>query len=91
MHLHLLLGVDVPCIRFFCFLECRWGQVPLVEFEGKSLTQSLAVTRYFAKRTGLVPEDPYEAALCDEYVDAVRELMTRKRRTFSKRSRNLNP
>jgi len=51
----------------------RWGQVPIVEFEGKSLTQSLAITRYFARKYQLVPEDPYLAALCDEYVDALRE------------------
>lgn len=35
----------------------------------------MAVTRYFAKKFDLVPKDPYEAALCDEYVDAVRDLM----------------
>jgi len=54
----------------------RWGQVPIVEFDGKSLTQSLAVTRYFARKVKLVPEDAYQAALCDEYVDALRDSMT---------------
>lgn len=60
------------------FIESRWGQVPLVEFEGKSLTQSVAVTRYFAKKAKLVPEDMYQAALCDEYIDAARDFMSRK-------------
>jgi glutathione S-transferase len=49
--------------------------VPLAEFDGKSLTQSLAISRYFARKAKLVPEDPYLAALCDEYVDAVRDMM----------------
>jgi len=55
--------------------KSRWGQVPLVEFEGKSLTQSLAVTRYLARKYKLVPEDDYLAALCDEYVDALRDSL----------------
>jgi glutathione S-transferase len=55
--------------------KSRWGQVPVVEFEGKSLTQSTAVTRYFARKYKLVPEDAYLAALCDEYVDATKDSM----------------
>jgi glutathione S-transferase len=56
--------------------RCRWGQVPLAELEnGKTLTQSLAVCRYFARRYNLVPSDPYQAALCDEYVDAVSDIV----------------
>ncbi|ODM96386.1 Glutathione S-transferase [Orchesella cincta] len=56
--------------------KCTWGQVPLVELEdGKKLAQSLAITRYFAKKHSLVPEDIYEAALCDEYVDSIREFL----------------
>lgn len=48
--------------------------MPLVEFEGKTLNQSLAATRYFARRCGLVPEDEFEAALCDEYMDSVKDF-----------------
>ncbi|CAL8122953.1 unnamed protein product [Orchesella dallaii] len=55
--------------------KCTWGQVPLVEFEGKKLSQSLAITRYFARKHNLVPKDDFEAALCDEYVDACRDFM----------------
>ncbi|CAL8122957.1 unnamed protein product [Orchesella dallaii] len=56
--------------------KCTWGTFPLIEFEGKKLAQSLAMTRYFAKRFNLVPQDDFEAALCDEYVDATRDLYT---------------
>jgi len=55
--------------------KCRWGQVPLAEFDGKTLNQSLAITRYFARKYNLVPKDDYEAALCDEFVDTIREFM----------------
>jgi len=54
--------------------KCRWGQVPLVEFEGKSLVQSLAIGRFYARKANLVPEDDYQAALCDEYIDAIGDL-----------------
>ncbi|ODM96385.1 Transcription initiation factor TFIID subunit 8 [Orchesella cincta] len=63
--------------RYLRGCGCTWGQVPLVEFDGKKLTQSLAITRYFAKKFGLVPtKDDFQAALCDEYVDASRDFMT---------------
>jgi len=56
--------------------RCRWGQVPLVELEnGKTLTQSISVARYFASKYNLVPTDPYQASLCDEYVDAIADMM----------------
>jgi len=54
--------------------KCRWGQVPLVEFDGKTLVQSMAIARFYARQFNLVPEDPYQAALCDEYVDAMGDL-----------------
>ncbi|ODM94627.1 Glutathione S-transferase [Orchesella cincta] len=53
----------------------RWGQVPMVSIDGKELYQSLAITRFFARQCGLVPQDPYLAALCDEYVDTQREIL----------------
>lgn len=56
--------------------ESRWGQVPFIEVNGKTLSQSLAITRYFAKKANLIPQDPFEAALADEYVDAIRDCQT---------------
>jgi len=56
--------------------KARWGQVPLVELgDGKSLTQSVAISRYFARKANLIPDDPYLAALADEYVDAVQDII----------------
>jgi len=57
--------------------KCRWGQIPLIEFpDGKSLTQSGTIIRYFSKKSNLIPEDPYQAGLCDEYVDSLRDFLT---------------
>jgi hypothetical protein len=60
--------------RAYSFVGCTWGQVPLVEFDGKKLAQSLAISRYFAKKVQLVGNDDFEAAECDEYVDTSKEL-----------------
>jgi len=74
-------GVDFEDIRFPPPLtddikaKCRWGQVPKVENDGKLLFQSVAMSRHFARKFNLVPEDPYQAALCDEYVDSVQDIM----------------
>jgi glutathione S-transferase len=65
----------IDCLPEEIKSKCRWGQVPLLEFDGgKRLVQSFAISRYLARKYKLVPEDPYQAALCDEYVDAVRDM-----------------
>jgi len=73
-------GVKFEDIRFPDLTDevkkkCRWGQVPLVEVDGKALTQSVAISRHFAEKFNLIPTDPFQAALCNEYVDAVQDIM----------------
>lgn len=45
--------------------KLMFGQVPLLEIDGLCLIQSQAIVRYVARKGGLMPEDPAEAALCD--------------------------
>jgi len=59
----------------FIFSECPWGQVPVVEHNGKMYCQSLAIVRFLAKRFNLMGADEYEAYKCDEIYEALRELM----------------
>jgi len=51
-----------------------WGQVPVLEFDGKQLSQSASISRYLAKKYKLAGADELEAAKCDEYVDALGDL-----------------
>jgi glutathione S-transferase len=51
-----------------------FGQVPILEFEGKQITQSLAITRYLARRYKLVGKDDFEAAKCDELADGAKDF-----------------
>jgi len=43
-----------------------FGQVPVLEVDGKMLAQTSAIERYAAKLAGLAPSDPWEAAKVDE-------------------------
>lgn len=57
--------------------------VPVLEVEGKTIAQSNAISRYVAKRVGLYPEDAFEAARCDEILDAIEDISSRVVATFA--------
>ena len=44
---------------------------------GKTLAQSNAINRYVGKITDLYPSDPWQAALCDEVMEAVEDIGTK--------------
>lgn len=52
------------------------GRVPVLMVDDKSILQSLTIARYAARQAGLVPQDNLEAALCDEVVDTVSEILS---------------
>jgi len=52
------------------------GQLPCMEVEGKTICQSMAIARYCASRYGLTGNNALEAALADQAVDAVNDLIT---------------
>jgi glutathione S-transferase len=51
-----------------------WGQVPILEVNGKRLAQSSAICRYLARRFNLTGANDFEAAKCDELVDSMMDL-----------------
>jgi len=53
-----------------------FGSLPVLEVDGKTLAQSNAITRYAGRLARLYPSDPWEAALCDETMDAVEDVIT---------------
>lgn len=48
--------------------------VPVLEVDGQELTQSNTINRYVGKLANLYPSDPWQAALCDEVMDAVEDI-----------------
>jgi glutathione S-transferase len=54
-----------------------FGALPVLELDGQSVAQSNGINRYVGKLAGLYPGDAWQAALCDEAMDAVEEISSR--------------
>lgn len=46
--------------------QTPFGQLPVLQVDGKYLAQSAAIDHYVAKLAGLLPSDPWAAALADQ-------------------------
>jgi len=51
-----------------------WGSLPLLEVDGKTVGQSIAIARLVAREGGLYGKNTFEAGLIDSVVDVVTEL-----------------
>lgn len=51
-----------------------FGKVPVMEIDGKVVNQSLAISRYLAKKAGLVGSDEWESLLIDVAVDNINDM-----------------
>ena len=56
--------------------------VPVLEVDGEVITQSNAINRFVGRLANLYPNDPLEAARCDEVMDAVEDVVTEIVSTF---------
>jgi glutathione S-transferase len=74
-----IAGKDWPAFR----AETPFLQMPLLEVDGKSVTQSNSINRYVGKLTGLYPKDDWQALLCDEIMDVCEDIATRIGNTLS--------
>jgi len=63
--------------------DMPFASIPVLECDGRTLTQSNAINRYVGRLTGLYPSDPWQAALCDEAMDAVEDIVMQIVPTFS--------
>jgi hypothetical protein len=52
-----------------------FGQLPVMEVDGKLVSQSQALLRYAGKLAGLYPSDPVQALLVDEMIGAVEDVI----------------
>lgn len=51
-----------------------FGQIPVLEIDGKVVNQSIAISRYLAKKAGLAGDDEWESLLIDVAVDNIHEM-----------------
>lgn len=52
------------------------GQMPVLEVDGVTYSQSMAIVRYAAKLTGLMPKDPLEALNVDMISESLVDMQT---------------
>lgn len=57
--------------------------LPVLEVDGNPVSQSNSINRYLGKLANLYPDDPWQALLCDEVMDAVEDINSRIVATFS--------
>jgi glutathione S-transferase len=57
--------------------KLEFGQVPLLEHNGKNLVQSWSILRYLGKQFGYYPETSEEAWAVDSLVDACEDYLTK--------------
>jgi prostaglandin-H2 D-isomerase / glutathione transferase len=51
--------------------------MPVLEVDGKTVTQSNTINRYVGKLAGLYPKDEWQAVVCDEVMDAAEDISTK--------------
>lgn len=51
-----------------------FGKVPVLEIDGKVVNQSMAISRYLAKKAGLTGNDEWESLLIDIAVDNISDM-----------------
>lgn len=62
--------------------EFPYQQVPVIEIDGKVLSQSNTINRLVGKMANLYPQDNWQAALCDEVMDTTDDAMQLLVNTF---------
>lgn len=57
--------------------KLEFGQVPMLEHDGKHLVQSWAILRYLGKQFGYYPDNSEEAWAVDSVIDAVEDYLSK--------------
>ncbi len=78
-----IAGKDWPALRD----KTPFQAMPVLEVDGKVITQSNTINRYLGKLAGLYPKDDWQAALVDEVMDAVEDISTKIGNTICTRRR----
>jgi len=55
-------------------LDTPFGKLPVLEVDGNIVNQSIAITRYLAKKAGLAGSNEWESLLIDIIVDNINDL-----------------
>jgi prostaglandin-H2 D-isomerase / glutathione transferase len=70
---HRIAGPDWPKHRD----QMPFRAMPVLEVDGKLVTQSNTINRYVGRLAGLYPKDDWQAAVADEIMDATEDIGSR--------------
>ncbi|VDP05095.1 unnamed protein product [Heligmosomoides polygyrus] len=56
--------------------EMPFGQLPVLEVDGKQLAQSFAIVRFLARKFGLAGKTAFDEALVDSMADQIKDFIT---------------
>ena len=59
-----------------------YGSLPLLEWDGTCIAQSMAVARFIARQVGLAGRNDLESAQIDEIIDAINDLLNASAKVF---------
>jgi len=59
-----------------------WGTLPVLEYDGKVIGQSLSMARFLANELGLAGKTNLEKAQADEIVDAINDLVIKQAQLY---------
>jgi glutathione S-transferase len=80
------IGFEDVRLKFPQFQEARrsfrFHALPVLEVDGRQISQSNSILRYVGKLADLYPTDDLQALCCDEAMDAVEDLSHAVGRTF---------
>lgn len=68
-----IAGKDWPALRD----QMPFQALPVLEVDGKAITQSNTINRYVGRLAGLYPQDDWQAVLADELMEAVEDISTK--------------
>merc|ERR1712088_256373 len=54
-----------------------WNQLPMLEYDGKKIVQSIAMARFIAREYGLSGKNNFEAAQADMLVDCMSDIQNK--------------
>jgi len=70
---HRVASEDWPALK----PKTPMGQLPVLEVDGKQLTQSMSIARYLAHLFGLAGDTSFDQALADMYVDGYGDVLSK--------------
>jgi glutathione S-transferase len=65
----------VLSLILFLSIATPFGQVPILEVDGRVLAQSNTIARYLARKHGLAGKGEWEQAQADMYADNINDLL----------------